>query len=80
MQKTVSLPLPELLAVAREGGFAMSDAWCSRLALLHVKHLISSGEDMEKDLVTVSPKDMAAYSAAVRDWEAGEVRRIRGAP
>jgi len=79
LQKTVSLPLPELLAVAREGGFAMSDAWCSRLAMLHLKHLISSGEDMEKDLVTVSAKDMTAHSAAVREWEAGEVRRIRGA-
>ena len=39
----------------------MTDAWCARLAALHVKHLIETGEDMEKDLVTVSPEELAAY-------------------
>jgi hypothetical protein len=41
----------------------MTDAWCSRLAALHLQHLIETGEDMEKDLVTVSPEDLAAYDA-----------------
>jgi len=79
MQKTISMPLPELLRVAKESGIAMTDAWCSRLAMQHVKHLIASGDDMEKDLITVSSSDLTSYDRAVREWEAGEVRRIRGA-
>jgi hypothetical protein len=79
MQKTISMPLPELLLVAKESGIAMTDAWCSRLAMQHVEHLIASGDDMEKDLITVSSSDLTSYDRAVREWEAGEVRRIRGA-
>ena len=79
LQKTISMPLPELTAVAQQAGVIMSDAWCSRLAVQHLKSLIGSGEDMEKDLVTVSAKDLISYAQEIRDWEMGEVRRIRGA-
>jgi len=79
MEKTVSMPLPDLTRIAKEGGIPMSDAWCARLAMQHLTFLITSGEDMEKDLVTVSEKELAHYDRGVRDWESAEVRRIRGA-
>ena len=31
----------------------MDDPWCSRLGAMHLRHLVETGEDMEKDLVTV---------------------------
>ncbi|MDQ6676363.1 MAG: hypothetical protein M3Z09_03605 [Acidobacteriota bacterium] len=78
-EKTISLPYPELLEVSNQSGTPMTDAWCTRLAMLHLEYLVASGEDMEKDLVTVSAKEMMAYSARIRNWEVEEVRRIRGA-
>ena len=76
-QKTISMPLPELLDVSQKTGTPMSDPWCARLAASHLQYLVQSGEDMEKDLVTISAKELAAYDKQVRDWEAGEVRRKR---
>jgi len=54
-QKTIALPHAELLALSRETGRPMDDAWCSRLAALHLVHLVETGDDMEKDIVAVAP-------------------------
>ena len=78
-EKTISIPLPELLKAAKESGTPMTDAWCARLAKRHLEHLITSGEDMEKDLVHVLRADLAVYAREVNDWQSSEVRRLRGA-
>jgi hypothetical protein len=62
-EKTVAMQHLDLLELSKKAGRPMTDAWCSRLAALHFKHLIETGEDMEKDLVTVFPEEMAAYDA-----------------
>lgn len=79
MEKTISMPHSYLLEISRESSSPMTDSWCSRLAKLHLEYLISSGEDMEKDLVIVSKKELAEYDARIRHWETEEVRRRRGA-
>ena len=58
-EKTIALPHTALLAVSRDAGRKMDDPWCSRLAELHLLHLVETGEDMEKDLVTVTLPDLA---------------------
>ncbi len=63
VEKTIALPHAGLLALSKKTGHPMTDPWCSRLAALHLKHLIETGEDMEKDLVTVSPEELAGYDA-----------------
>jgi hypothetical protein len=78
-RKTIAMQHRHLVDLAKSGGVEMTDAWCSRLAMLHLKYLIESGEDMEKDLVSVSPKELAGYEARIRNWEAEEVRKRRGA-
>jgi hypothetical protein len=45
----------------------MTDAWCSRLAAFHLKHIIETGEDLEKDLITVSADELAAYDAQLQN-------------
>ena len=78
-QKTISMQHRHLLDLAKNAGVTMTDPWCARLAMLHLKYLIESGEDMEKDLVSVSPSELAGYEARIRNWEAEEVRKRRGA-
>ena len=79
MQRTIAMQHRHLRDLSKSSGVPMTDAWCARLAMLHLRYLIESGEDMEKDLVTVSPKELAGYDARIRNWEAEEVRKRRGA-
>ena len=64
-EKTIALPHPALVALSRDTGRKMDDPWCARLAALHLIHLISTGEDLEKDLVTVSAADLRKYAGEV---------------
>ena len=62
-KKTIAMQHVDLLELSRKNGRPMTDAWCSRLAAMHLKHLIETAEDLEKDLVTVSPEDLARHDA-----------------
>lgn len=62
-EKTVAMPHGDLLQLSKKTGHSMTDAWCSRLAAMHLRQLIETGEDMEKDLVTMSAAELAEYAA-----------------
>ena len=72
-QKTIALPHADLVQVSRQTGRAMDDPWCARLAALHLQYLITTGEDMEKDLVTVLPADLRRYAGELARVEQAEV-------
>jgi hypothetical protein len=69
-QKTIALPHADLVALSGETGRKMDDAWCSRLAALHLIHLVETGEDMEKDIVTVAPPTLRQYAQELARQEA----------
>lgn len=61
-EKTMALPHADLLRISKETGRPMDDPWCARLAELHLLHLVKTGEDMEKDLVTVPLAELRQYA------------------
>jgi hypothetical protein len=61
-EKIIALPHPLLLALAAKTGHALTDAWCLKLAGLHLERMITSGEDLEKTLVTVSSADLESVA------------------
>ena len=63
MEKTIALRHPDLLELSDRTGRPLNDPWCSRLAALHLKHMIETGEDLEKDLVEPSPEQLARWNA-----------------
>ncbi len=65
-QKTIAMPHLDLLQLSKKTGRPMTDAWCSRLAALHLKHMIETGEDIEKDLVTLPAEELAEYDAQLQ--------------
>jgi hypothetical protein len=69
MQKTVVLPHADIRAYAQRTGRKISDAWCSRIARLKLQHVIENAEDIEKDYLLVTPKEIEEYDAAIRKWE-----------
>ena len=65
IQRTIAMPHAALRSLSHEIGRQMDDPWCSRLAQLHLLHMVETGEDMEKDLVTVPPADLQRYATQV---------------
>jgi hypothetical protein len=68
-EKTVALPHAQLLQVSRQTNRPMDDAWCGRIAALHLTRLITTGEDMEKDLVTPSLAEIEMYATEIAQQE-----------
>ncbi len=62
-EKTISLRHPDLLELSAKSGRPLTDPWCSRLAALHLKNMIETGEDMEKSLVTPSLEQLARWNS-----------------
>jgi hypothetical protein len=73
-EKCIAMLHPDLLAIASASGRKVDDAWCARLAAAHLRYLIETGEDMEKDLVTVPRADLERYAAAVAQEEEAAVQ------
>jgi len=73
IEKTVALPHPYLLRVSHDSGRVMDDPWCARIAAMHMKRLIETGEDMEKDLATVPQGDIRDYAERIAQEERAEV-------
>jgi hypothetical protein len=76
-EKTVALPHADLLRVSRENGRSMDDPWCGRIAALHLRYLVETGEDMEKDLVTVLPVDLKRHATELAKLEGAEAAARR---
>jgi len=71
--KTIALHHADLVHLSHELGRGMDDPWCTRLAVLHLRYLIETGEDMEKDLVTVPLAELKRYAAEIAREEKAEV-------
>lgn len=72
-EKTIALRHPDLLRLSQETGRRLDDPWCGRLAEKHLLHTISTGEDMEKNLVTVPYSELKRYAAELLSSEQQEV-------
>jgi hypothetical protein len=68
-EKTIALQHADLRRLSIETGRELDDSWCARMADLHLQHLVSTGEDMEKSLVTVSYADLERYAAELKREE-----------
>ena len=65
-ERVLALPHPLLLRVSAESGHPITDPWCSRMAALHLKHMIESGDDFEKTLVTLTGDQMNEYAKQLK--------------
>ena len=69
VEKTIVLMHPELRDFASATGRKISDPWCSRIAVLKLRQAIESAEDLDKDYLTVSAAELAAYDGRITAWE-----------
>ncbi len=71
-EKTIALPHASLLDLSRQTGRTLDDPWCARLAALHLLHVVETGEDIEKSLVTVLPPNLKRYAGELARTEESE--------
>lgn len=76
-ERVIALPHAKLLEAASRFGREVTDAWCLQLAGLHLEHMISTWEDMEKPIITVSAPELERHAADIA--RASEERRRRAA-
>ena len=76
-EKTIALPHPALLEAAGGLNRQLTDPWCSRIAARQLFHIIATGEDMEKDLVTVSPARLAELAEELEREERAAIEAAR---
>ena len=62
IERVIALPHPELLKLSQATGHPLTDAWCMKIAAQHLRHMIESGEDIEKTLVTAHYQDMEQHA------------------
>lgn len=66
-EKVIALPLPVLMHVAQEQQRSISDAWCMKLGGLHLIEMISSWQDMDKELVTLNLEAARTYAGQIAE-------------
>jgi hypothetical protein len=78
VEKQIAMPHAALVELSRRTGHEMTDAWCSRLAAAHLKRMVESGEDLDKDLVTPRLEELAEHAEEIGREEKAEVSSRRG--
>jgi hypothetical protein len=66
VEKVIAMSHAGLMTLSTESGVPMTDAWCTRLGAMHLKHVIETGEDLEKEFITPSPADLREYNQELK--------------
>jgi hypothetical protein len=66
-ERVIALSHPGLLALSAKVGHPLTDTWCLKLAALHLRHMLRTGEDMEKTLVTLQPAEIEQYARELEE-------------
>lgn len=75
MQKTVVLPHADIRAYANRTGRGITDALCSRIAMLKLRQAIENAEDIEKDYLLMTPGEIEQFDSAIKTWEGEWVKQ-----
>jgi hypothetical protein len=75
MQKTVVIQNADIRAYTTRTGRKISDAWCSRIAMCKLRYVIETAEDLEKDYLLVTAREIEEFDSAIKKWEEDWVRK-----
>ncbi len=75
VEKTFAMPHAELLRLSKRLGHDLTDPWCSRLAAKHLAYILSTGEDLEKNIVTIPPDDLERWAREIQNEEQSAVQQ-----
>jgi len=68
-KKTVVIQNADIRAYAARTGRPVSDPWCSRIAMCKLRYVIETAEDLEKDYLPVTAREIEEYDSKIKKWE-----------
>jgi hypothetical protein len=69
IKKTVVIQNPDIRAYGKRTGRTISDPWCSRIAVCKLRYAIETGEDLEKDHLPVTAREIEDFDSKIKKWE-----------
>jgi len=69
VKRTVVMQNPDIRAYGARTGRVVSDSWCSRIATCKLRYAIESGEDLEKDHLPVTAREIEEFDSKIKKWE-----------
>lgn len=69
IEKTVVIQNADIRAYAARTHRPVNDGWCSRLAMCKIRRVIETAEDLEKDYLAVSQRELEEFDSAIKTWE-----------
>jgi hypothetical protein len=69
VQKTVVIPNADIRTYAARTKRPVSDAWCSRIAMCKLRYAIETAEDLEKDYLLVTAREIEEFDSKIKQWE-----------
>jgi hypothetical protein len=64
-EKVIALRHPDLLELSARTGRPITDAWCMKIAGLHLREMIESDRDMDKIIVTPLISDLERHAGTL---------------
>jgi len=64
-ERVIALLHPDLLAVSKELNRPLTDPWCMKLAALHLREMIETDRDMDKEIVTPTHSDLLRHASKI---------------
>lgn len=64
-EKVIALLHPDLLTLSRKLDRPLTDPWCMKLAALHLREMIATDRDVDKQVVTPSLSDLERHAAVL---------------
>src|SRR5262245_22823444 len=64
-EKVIALYHPDLLTLSRKQDRPLTDPWCMKLAALHLREMIATDRDTDKQIVTPSLSDLDRQAAVI---------------
>lgn len=69
LKKIVVIQNADIRAYAARTSRPVSDAWCSRIAMCKLRYVIETGEDLEKEYLPVTAREIEEYDSKIKKWE-----------
>lgn len=69
LQKVVVIPNAGIRAYSKRTGRVVSDPWCSRIAMCKLRCAVETGEDLEKDYLPVTAREIEEFDSKIEKWE-----------
>jgi len=68
-EKVLALPDAMLQELSKKTGHPVTDPWCMKLAAMHLKMMIETWQDMDKNIITLTAQELGEAAATVKTVE-----------